>query len=368
MKIGLLTSSRADYGIYLPLLKKIERDRQFSVEIIAFGTHMMHSHGYTVDQIIHDGFDVKYRIESTIAGDSEEAISTSIGLTTIKFAGFWALHKKDFDLVFCLGDRYEMFAAVIAGIPFNIKFAHLFGGETTLGAIDNVFRHAISHASKIHFCSTNWHAKKLENMLNDTSDIYNVGALGLDNLDTVQLLSIEEFKTKWGISLSKPTILVTFHPETVNNTQNNYYARELARLLKSKLSYHIVITMPNADTSGNVIRSIFNTELKDLDHITLIENFGTQSYFTCMKYCSFLLGNTSSGIIEAASFGKMVINIGNRQEGRFSGENVINCKILAEDIERAISAIEMNVETSYQNPYWNGGAVDKIINVLKEQA
>jgi GDP/UDP-N,N'-diacetylbacillosamine 2-epimerase (hydrolysing) len=126
--------------------------------------------------------------------------------------------------------------------------------------------------------------------------------------------------------------------------------------------------MPNADTSGNVIRSIFNTELKDLDHITLIENFGTQSYFTCMKYCSFLLGNTSSGIIEAASFGKMVINIGNRQEGRFSGENVINCKIVAEDIERAISAIEMNVETSYQNPYWNGGAADKIINILQEQA
>ena len=149
--IGILTSSRADYGIYLPLLNILKGYSDFNLKLIVFGTHLSPFHGYSINQIQKDGFKVDYTIESILVGDTSNAISTAMALTSFKFADFWKERKNEFDLVFCLGDRYEMFAAVIAGVPYNIKFAHLHGGEKTLGSIDNIFRHAITLSSKYHF-------------------------------------------------------------------------------------------------------------------------------------------------------------------------------------------------------------------------
>lgn len=366
MKVGILTSSRADFGIYLPLLNALKSDDFFNLEIIAFGTHLSSSHGLTINQIVSSGFDVSYKIDSMMLSDTPEAIATAIGLTMIKFASFWEIHHEEFDVVFCLGDRYEMFAAVMAGIPFEIKFAHLHGGEKTLGAIDNVFRHCVSHASKLHFASTEAYADRLTKLLDENQMIYNVGALSLDNLTQLKLLDVEEFKEKWGLSLKKKTILVTFHPETVGSGRNEYYAKELIAVIKLKNEYQYLITMPNADTSGNVIRQLFKEELGTLENVFLIENLGIQSYFTAMKYCTFLLGNTSSGIIEAASFKKYVINLGSRQKGRACGENVLQTEIKIDSILSSICQVEQLGDFLGDNIYFSENVAFKIIGELKE--
>ena len=252
--IAIITSSRADYGIYLPLLKALKDDPFFYVRIIAFGTHLSPFHGYTINQIKNDGFKIAYTVESMLTGDSPNAISTTMALTSLKFADFWKEHKEEFDLVFCLGDRYEMFSAVTAGIPFNIPFAHLHGGEKTLGAIDNIFRHAITLASKYHFVSCKEHGERVAELTESKDNIFDIGALSLDNLDSLPLLSKEVFNYKFGIDLNLPTILVTVHPETVTPEMNEIYVEELAETLLELKNYQVIITLPNADTAGTLIR------------------------------------------------------------------------------------------------------------------
>jgi GDP/UDP-N,N'-diacetylbacillosamine 2-epimerase (hydrolysing) len=366
MKIGVLTSSRADFGIYLPLLKRLKEDVFFDLSIIAFGTHLSSFHGETLKNIKEAGFEVKHTIESMLLTDSPESISTALGLTTIKFADFWKQYSTTFDLVFCLGDRYEMFAAVTSGIAFNIAFAHLHGGETTLGAIDNVFRHGITLSSKYHFVSTHEYAERVANIISSNDNIHYVGALSLDNLSNINLLSIEQFRNKWGVDFSKETILMTFHPETVNIKNNVTYVEELVSVIKGNPLFQFLITLPNADTSGTAVRKILIDSLSYNDKVYLIENLGSQSYFSAMKHCSFLLGNTSSGIIEAASFGKYVINLGDRQKGRAFGENVIQTQINISAIQSAINRLSVLGSYKGENIYYKEDSAKQIISILKQ--
>ena len=233
MRIGVLTSSRADYGIYLPLLKALSLDDFFSLEIIAFGTHLSKRHGYTVDNILNDGFSVKYQIETTPEGDTAFEISNSMAITSNKFALFWEDNKDNFDIVFCLGDRYEMFSAVSTSIPFNIKLAHIHGGEKTLGAIDNIFRHSISHASTLHFVSCRAHGARVAELTESQENIFDVGSLSLDNIKSLPFLSINEFFDRFKVNLSLPTILLTVHPETISHEKNACYVDELVKSLLS---------------------------------------------------------------------------------------------------------------------------------------
>jgi GDP/UDP-N,N'-diacetylbacillosamine 2-epimerase (hydrolysing) len=365
-RIAFLTSSRADYGIYLPLLKTLKDDPFFDLKIIAFGTHLSPFHGYTLSQILNDGFEVAYQIESMQAGDSPNAIVTAMALTSLKFADFWRDHQHDFDLVFCLGDRYEMFAAVVAGIPFGIKYAHLHGGEKTLGAIDHIFRHSITLASKYHFVSCEEHGKRVSELIESEKNIFNVGSLSLDNLISLPILSKEEFFNRFGVDLNQPTILVTVHPETVSPEENVTHAEELAKTLLALKNYQVLITLPNADTNGFVIRHRF-MQLPDESNqrITCLENLGSQGYFTAMKYCAFLLGNTSSGIIEVASFRKWVINLGNRQQGREHSDNTINIPFKQEIILQMIKKIEQSPEYTGTNIYYKENTAKNICSILK---
>ena len=196
MRIGVLTSSRADYGIYLPLLNKLKADLFFNLEIIAFGTHLSKSHGFTLTEIEKDGFDNIHTISSFISNDDEQAIATSYGLTLLKFADFWQTNK--YDLIFCLGDRFEMSAAVQASIPFGVRLAHLHGGETTLGAIDNIYRHQITLASDLHFVSSKNNMKKVEQLIGRSKDIYHVGSLSLNDINTFKPIKKVSFFKKFG--------------------------------------------------------------------------------------------------------------------------------------------------------------------------
>jgi len=366
-RIAVLTSSRADYGIYLPLLKALNNDSYFDLNLIVFGTHLSPNHGYTLNQIVSDGFKSVFQIESLAIGDSPVAISTAMAQTSLKFAEFWQKHQNDFDIIFCLGDRYEMFAAVTAAIPFNLKFAHIHGGERTLGAIDNIFRHAITLSSKYHFVSCKEHGDRVSELIESKENIYDVGALSLDNLASMSLLTKEDFYSKFGVDLNRETILVTLHPETAATHENKKYVNEVATALLKLGKYQVLITLPNADTYSLTIRErLQKLPAETNNRIQCFENLGTQGYFTAMKYCSFLLGNTSSGIIEAASFGKWVINVGNRQEGRRQSKNIFNVAFDNGAILKSVEEIEKNPVFKGENIYFKENAAKNICSILKK--
>lgn len=365
MKIGILTSSRADFGIYLPLITKLWKDDFFKIEIIAFGTHLDERYGTTVNEIINSGFDVKHKIKTVPSSDTPFDISKSIGNTIIKFADFWK--SETFDLIIVLGDRYEMFAAACAASSFNIDIAHIHAGETTLGAIDNAYRHSISLISKYLFVSTEEYKRRAIEVIQNEQNVFDVGALSIDNLSKMNFYSITDFKENFDIDLSIPTILSTFHPETVSYVNNDIYISELLSAFKSLIKdYQIVITMPNADTMGLMIRDKINQFAKTESNVILIESFGMKGYLSCMKHCSFLLGNTSSGFVESAYFPKWVINIGNRQKGRIITPNIINCKIKKNEILKAITDTSVKDLPKNSNIYGDGNAAAKIIEILKK--
>lgn len=362
-----MTSSRADFGIYLPLLKALKQDTAFSFELIVFGTHLSGVHGLTKSTIIDSGFTVRYEIASLLLTDDPASISSSYAITALKFADFWKEHRSEFDLVICLGDRFEMAAAVFAGVPMGVRFAHIHGGETTLGAIDNVYRHSISVASYLHFCAAEPFKKRIEEICGTEANAIVVGALSLDNLAEINLLSRRDFLNKWGIDLEKPYVLVTVHPETVSFELNARHWTELVPALEAiVVEDNVVVTMPNADTNGSLFREGLQAFQNSYpDRVYLIENFGTESYFTCMKHAKLLIGNTSSGIIEAASFGKYVLNLGDRQKGRLATGNVIHVPFEARLIVHGWKEYSAKVFTG-ENVYYRGNASVLIIEHIKK--
>lgn len=363
MKIAFLTSSRADYGIYLPLLEAMQSDPFFDVRLIVFGTHLSAHHGHTVD-MISDVFTIDHRINHIQEGDSGAAIAQSMAVAFSEFARLWNSAKHDYDLVFCLGDRYEMFAAVSAASPYRVAFAHLHGGETTLGAIDNEFRHCITLFSKLHFTATEEYSARVSSITGSSHHVYTVGSLSLENLKNIQLYSVDAFSAEFGIDMTLPTVLVTYHPETVNAGSNESNARNLVAALE-KLDMQVVITMPNADTSGDSMRRVYEAFASTTKNVVLIENFGTRGYFSCMNLCAFVAGNSSSGIIEAASFRKHVVNIGDRQKGRAASSNVIHCSADTESIMQACNKANQLGEYKGDNIYFRTNVAEKIIDVVK---
>lgn len=365
MRIGVLTSSRADYGIYFPLLLKLKADPFFELEIIAFGTHLSKFHGFTITEIEQNEYNVVHKISSIISNDDEQSISTSYGLTALKFAEFWQSNK--YDLVFCLGDRFEMSAAVQAGIPFGVKFAHIHGGETTLGAIDNIFRHQITLASVLHFTAADDFKEKIITLFGRDDGVFVVGSISLANIEFFEPLEKQAFYNMYSLP-NEDYALVTFHPETVGSERNYLFAAEMRKALERLTKdLYLVISMPNADTIGSIFREeIIKLKSDYPKKILLIENFGKINYFNAMHYAKLLLGNTSSGIIEAASFGKYVVNVGDRQKGRAQSSNVIDTPFYADAIWRAVQKVTGLGAYKGENIYYKNGVVDAIVKYIKQ--
>jgi GDP/UDP-N,N'-diacetylbacillosamine 2-epimerase (hydrolysing) len=365
MKIGILTSSRADFGIYYPLLKQLYNDDSFDIEIIAFGTHLQDEYGKTVNEIESLGFSVKYRVKTPVKNLDPKDIAFNIGKSVQLFSDFWSINT--FDLVLALGDRYEMFAAVSAASPFGIEIAHIHAGETTLGAIDNSYRHSISLMAKYLFVSTEEYKKRAIDIMQSPQNVFNVGALSIDNLQHQVLLSKDEFRERFHIDMSIPTILSTFHPETVSFEKNKHFINELiASFQILKRDFQIIITMPNSDTMGDMIREKLFQAFSEISRVKLIESFGMQGYLSCMKYSSFLLGNTSSGFVEASFFPKWVINLGERQKGRIITENIINCSIEKGNILSAIDGLKKRKLSKNCNVYGEGKSAFNIVSTIKK--
>jgi GDP/UDP-N,N'-diacetylbacillosamine 2-epimerase (hydrolysing) len=364
LKVALLTSSRADYGIAFPLLKELKSDPFFDLQVIAFGTHLSVKHGETINLIITDGFDVSIKVDTMPSGDSPDTIAMAMGKTMINFSKVW--NENQFDLIIALGDRYEMFAACASSIPFNIPIAHIHGGETTLGAFDDAFRHNITQMATFHFTTTDHYKQRVVELKGSDKNVFNVGALSIDNLNSLRLLTIEEFKSKFDIDMSIPSILITFHPETVNFDKNRIYIETLIAALGEISNYQFIITMPNADTTGNMIREQLTGFISGNKKAIGVESFGTLGYLSCMKHCSMLLGNTSSGFVEASFFPKFVINIGERQRGRILSENIYDCKIEKREIITAVKNFKY-MDLDYKiNLYGDGKTASKIVSILKQ--
>jgi GDP/UDP-N,N'-diacetylbacillosamine 2-epimerase (hydrolysing) len=364
MKIGVLTSSRADFGIYLPLLNKIKEDSFFELEIIAFGTHLSQSHGFTLNEIERGNYSKIHCISSLISNDDEQGISTSYALTAFKFSDFWQQNK--FHLILCLGDRFEMSAAVQAGIPFNVKYAHFHGGETTLGAIDNIYRHQITLASILHFTASEMFSERVIELIGSNKNVHTVGSLSLNEIENFIPINKTEFHEKFNIP-NEDFALITFHPETVNTEMNQHFAYEMRKALLQIVSkLFLVITMPNADTQGYIYRiEIEKLKNEFPSQIVIVENFGKENYFSAIYYAKILIGNTSSGIIEAASFGKYVVNVGDRQKGRLQNKNIINAPYLEQEINEAVErALENGIYYGINN-YYNPNSANIIINHIK---
>lgn len=362
-KIGFLTSSRADYGISFPLIEILKNDIRFDLTIIAFGMHLEKKYGETVNEIlINKSLKVK-KIKCMPNSDSPYDISLGIGKIIIEFSKFWKNNK--YDLIIAIGDRFEMFSAVQATIPFEMKLAHIHGGETSLGSTDNIFRDQITLASSLHLTSNFHHSKKVEKIIGNNKNIYNIGSLSLHNLKNLILPNWTDVCEKFKI-IERDFVLITFHPETVNQEKNYDYIK----VLRSALSIlcnkiNLVITLSNADTYGKLYNDLM-IELKNkfINNIFLVNSFGKKNYFAALTSCKFVLGNSSSALIESASFNKFAINVGNRQLGRIRNKNVIDVGFdKNEIIEKSLELLdikEYNGINIFQSETNINNVIDKI--------
>ena len=351
-RIAVVTVARSDYGIYTSLLRAIQAEPELELQIFATGTHLSPDFGLTVAMIERDGFTVNERVETLLAGDTPSAIAKSTGLGVIGFADLFARNQPDVLVV--LGDRFDMYAAALAALTFNIPIAHLHGGEVTHGAIDEALRHSLTKLSHLHFVATQDSAQRVIQLGEEPWRVTVSGAPALDTLDTTPRLSREELEKRFGLHLNQAPLLVTFHPVTLQYEETAQQAAELLAAIESS-GESTVFTAPNADTAGRQVRAMIEHFVAQHPRAQFIENLGQQGYFSMMYEARAMVGNSSSGIIEAASFGLPVVNIGERQGGRFRGANVIDVGYGREEIlaglKRAL-APEFRAEVqSMKNPY-----------------
>jgi UDP-hydrolysing UDP-N-acetyl-D-glucosamine 2-epimerase len=365
--IGVVTVGRSDYGIYRPILRAIAAEPELRLHLIIAGAHLTDDFGDTVSEIERDGFKVGDRIDMLLASDKPAAIGKSIGLGMIGFTQCYDSHRPDILLV--LGDRFEMHAAALAAVAFKIPIAHVHGGELTEGAIDDALRHAITKYSHLHFASTEEHAARIAQLGEQPASIVVSGAPSLDNLRTMKLCDRSELERKLNLSLDTQPLLVTYHPVTLQYERAEWQIDELLAVLSGERR-PIIITKPNADTNGRlIIRKLEEFAASREADVRLVDNLGTAAYFGLMRYAAAMVGNSSSGIIEAASFRLPVVNIGIRQRGRPASRNVLHCGNRREEIAAALDeAGSLEFRESLEglvNVYGDGHAAERIVERLR---
>ena len=364
--IGVVTVGRSDYGIYLPILRQIQNDPELRLRLFVGGAHLSERHGLTIRAIEADGFSEIERVPMLAEADTPEGIAQSIGQGVIGFSQAYGRSRPDILLI--LGDRFEMFSAAVAALPFNLPVAHLHGGEITLGAIDDALRHAMTKLSHLHFVSTAEYARRVIQLGEAPWRVILSGAPGLDHLQTLEWLSRCQLEARLGMDLSQPTLLVTFHPVTLEPGQAQAQIGALLTALEA-CDLPAIFTLPNADSGGQAITAAIKTFVNRHPNCRLVDNLGTQAYFSLMKVAAAMVGNSSSGLVEAPSLGLPVVNIGLRQAGRVRGQNVIDVPCTPSAILAGIQqAVNLEFKTSLArstNPYQQGNAAEIIVHHLK---
>ena len=369
MKISVITGSRAEYGLLRWVLEYLKEDSDIDLQLIVTGMHLSHEFGFTVNEIINDGFTITKKVEMLLSSDTPIGISKSIGLGVISFSETFAELQPD--LVLVLGDRFEIFSVASAALVANIPIAHIHGGESTEGLIDESIRHSITKMSHLHFTSTEEYRKRVIQLGENPRYVFNYGAPGLDNIRKINLLNREETLNVLELENEDKYFLITFHPVTLELNTSRKHIEQLLNALSKFDSFKLVFTASNSDTDGRIILKIISDFVENnKNKAKLFYSLGQKKYLSALKHSELLIGNSSSGIIEAPSFFVPSINIGNRQGGRVKAKSVIDSAQSIQGITSSISkGISKNFKNSIKgliNPYGNGGSSMKIFKRIKE--
>jgi UDP-hydrolysing UDP-N-acetyl-D-glucosamine 2-epimerase len=360
--IGVVTVGRSDYGVYVPVLRAIQAEPSLRLQLFVGGMHLSPEFGSTVAMIEADGFSIADRVDMLLVSDTPEGIAAAIGRGVAGFAR--AYQRQRPDLLLVLGDRFEMFAAAVAAVPFKLPMAHIAGGELTEGAIDDSFRHSMTKLSHLHFVATQEYARRVIQMGEEPWRVTVSGAPHLDHLRATRLLSREALESRCGIRLGTAPLLVTYHPVTLEYEHAGWQIEQLLQALADG-ERPVIFTLPNADTNGRIIRRRIEAFVGSHPNAVLVPNLGTQAYVSLMAIAGAMVGNSSSGLVEAPFFGLPVVNIGTRQQGRIRARNVIDCGYEAAQIRAALrQALQPGFReevTGGDNPYGDGHAAERIV-------
>ena len=368
-KICVFTGTRAEYGLLKPLIYEIKKVKNFNLQLIVSGSHLSHEFGFTYKEIENDGFKIDKKIEILLSSDTAIGVSKAMGLGLISYAE--AINELKPDLMVILGDRFEAFSMASACLISKIPVAHLHGGELTEGAFDDSLRHAITKMSHLHLVSTDEYRNRVIQLGEVPEHVFNVGAIGIDNIKQMKLLSKTEFERSINFKLNKKNIMVTFHPVTLEKQDMEKQVEILLKVIDELKDTGIIFTKPNADTGGRkIIKMIDEYVSKNSDKAVSFFSLGQLKYLSALKYVDAVVGNSSSGIIEAPSFKIGTINIGDRQNGRIRAESVIDCKCGFEPIKKAFIKLyskEFQRDLKkVKNPYGDGNSAKKIIEIIKK--
>jgi GDP/UDP-N,N'-diacetylbacillosamine 2-epimerase (hydrolysing) len=367
-KVCVITGTRAEYGLLRWVIEGIKNEPGLELQIIATGMHLSPEFGNTYQVIEMDGFKINRKVEMLTSSDTQVAIAKSIGIGLSGFAD--ALDELKPDLIVVLGDRFEIFSAVSAALIAKIPVAHIHGGETTEGAFDEALRHSITKMSHLHFVAAKQYQNRVIQLGEQPHSVFLVGGLGIDNIKRLPLLNKEELQKSLGFKMGQKNLLITFHPVTLEKTTAKSQIIELLKALSQLKDTKLIFTLANADTDGRIINKMIENFAAKNPNAHCFISLGQLRYLSCIKQVDGVVGNSSSGLLEAPTFKKGTINIGDRQLGRLQSKSIINCEPSFKSIVSAIeylysNAFQSNLKTTV-NPYGNGGASQKVVKILKK--
>ncbi|MDG2060585.1 MAG: UDP-N-acetylglucosamine 2-epimerase [SAR86 cluster bacterium] len=367
-KICVVTGTRAEYGLLSHLISLIEQSQEFDLQIIATGMHLSEKFGLTYKDIEKDGFKIDYKIDINLISDTPLGLSSSTAIALKEISRAYQDLKPD--LVLILGDRFEIFASAIAAMFNRIPIAHISGGERAEGAIDEAIRHSITKISHFHFVAAEEYKKRVIQLGELPDKVFMVGGLGVDSIKRLQLMDKEELEDSLGLKFKEKNLLITFHPVTLEEYSSQDQMKELMKSLTSLKDTQLIFTMPNADTDSSILFSMIEDFVLSNNNAYSFTSLGHLRYLSCIAQVDGVVGNSSSGISEVPSFCKGTINIGHRQDGRLRASSIIDCN---PDKNSIIKAIDNLYSESFQksleltdNPYGEGGASQKIIQILED--
>jgi len=367
-KICVVTGSRAEYGLLYWLMKEIDADKDLELQIIATGMHLSEEFGNTYQQIERDGFIIDKKVDISLSSDTEVAISKSMGVGMAGFAD--AFDELQPDLLVVLGDRFEIFSAVSTAMIAKIPVAHLHGGETTEGLFDESIRHSITKMSHLHFTATNEYRNRVIQLGEQPDRVFNVGGLGIDNINKLKLLAKSDFENAIGFNLGEKNILVTFHPVTLEKSTSEMQFQALLDSISELKNTKIIFTKANSDTDGKVINSMIDDYVSKHVNTIAFASMGQLNYLSALQFMDVVVGNSSSGLLEAPSFKIGTIDIGDRQKGRIKADSVISCLPNKNSISSAFnelySKLFQSIVGKVENPYGKGGASKEIVRIIKD--
>lgn len=362
-KVAVVTATRAEYGILRPLIFCLKKEREIQVQVVVTGTHLSEKYGNTQTEIESDGVEIFRRIPILEDGNTPYDISLTIARALQGFALYFKEEKPD--MVVVLGDRTEILGVCAAAMNEQIPIAHLHGGEVTEGAVDDCVRHAITKMSYLHFPAAEVYRKRIIQLGEEPQRVFNVGALGVENILHVPLLSYQETCEQIGIPEREDYAVVTFHPVTLEQGTAKRQAEELLQAIEQEKNRFYLITMANADAGGDIVNDMLRQFAGKTKNVKLVASLGMVRYLSAVKYSRFVLGNSSSGIIEAPALGIPTVNIGDRQKGRLMADTIISCVPKKEDIVTAMRLAD-RMEHRVSTIYGDGKTSEKIVTIMKE--